>query len=183
MTLPEKVRHLRKSLSLTQGQLADSIGLSTQTIRSIEAGRRKPSGKTLVALERFFNVRGEELDGEVEPGLVCDNPELMGAVAESIPALLNNLRLSIGASTADAQKLSFDILVEVRHVLGVTDSAHRTAAVELIHAAVAESSRFVDVCRASSHTLELPRLEKIRLSCAENYAEALMAAQEKLVGV
>ncbi len=55
------VRVLRLQQSLAQGQLADAMGVSRQTINSIENERYTPSLPLALALARFFGVPVEEM--------------------------------------------------------------------------------------------------------------------------
>ncbi len=61
------VRTLRTQRSLAQGQLADAMGVSRQTINSIETGRYIPSLPLAMALARFFNVTVEEMFDDQAP--------------------------------------------------------------------------------------------------------------------
>lgn len=55
------VRDLRTARQLSQAQLAMVMGVSRQTINSIEVGRYTPSLALAVALARFFESTVEEL--------------------------------------------------------------------------------------------------------------------------
>ncbi len=55
------VRELRTRKELSQGQLAAAMGVSRQTINSIETGRYTPSLPLAVALARFFRSTVEEV--------------------------------------------------------------------------------------------------------------------------
>lgn len=55
------VRTLRQSHGLSQGQLAQELGVSRQTINAIETGRYMPSLPLAFAVARFFNRRIEEV--------------------------------------------------------------------------------------------------------------------------
>jgi len=55
------VRTLRMQQSLAQGQLAEAMGVSRQTINSIENERYTPSLPLALALARFFGVTVEEM--------------------------------------------------------------------------------------------------------------------------
>jgi putative transcriptional regulator len=59
--MKNKVRELRMQKSLAQGQLADAMGVSRQTINSIENDRYTPSLPLALALARFFGVTVEEM--------------------------------------------------------------------------------------------------------------------------
>ena len=63
--MKNKVRALRIQQSLAQGQLAAAMGVSRQTINSIENERYTPSLPLALALARFFSVTVEEMfDGQ-----------------------------------------------------------------------------------------------------------------------
>ena len=56
-----QVRDLRTARRLSQAQLATAMGVSRQTINSIEVGRYTPSLALAVALARFFQSSVEEV--------------------------------------------------------------------------------------------------------------------------
>jgi putative transcriptional regulator len=56
-----QVRTLRTQRSLAQGQLAEAMGVSRQTINSIENERYTPSLPLAMALARYFGVTVEEM--------------------------------------------------------------------------------------------------------------------------
>jgi putative transcriptional regulator len=63
-----KVRLLRESHGLSQGQLAQALRVSRQTVNAIETGRYLPSLPLAFAIARFFGRRIEEIfhdDGHV----------------------------------------------------------------------------------------------------------------------
>jgi putative transcriptional regulator len=55
------VRDLRTGLGLSQGQLASEMGVSRQTINSIEQDRYTPSLPLALALARFFGTTVEAI--------------------------------------------------------------------------------------------------------------------------
>jgi len=55
------VRDMRMRKNLAQGQLAEAMGGSRQTINSIENERYTPSLPLALALARYFGVRVEEM--------------------------------------------------------------------------------------------------------------------------
>jgi putative transcriptional regulator len=59
--MKNKVRTLRIQKDLPQGQLAEAVGVSRQTINSIENERYIPSLPLALALARFFGVTVEEM--------------------------------------------------------------------------------------------------------------------------
>jgi putative transcriptional regulator len=59
--MQNRVRELREVRGLSQGQLADEMGVSRQTINSIETGRYTPSLPLAIALGRFFGHAVEKI--------------------------------------------------------------------------------------------------------------------------
>jgi putative transcriptional regulator len=55
------VRELRAEKQLSQQELARAMGVSRQTINSIETGRYTPSLPLAIALARFFDRTVEEV--------------------------------------------------------------------------------------------------------------------------
>ena len=56
-----RVRELRSERELSQGQLASAMGVSRQTINSIEQERYTPSLRLALALARFFETTVEAM--------------------------------------------------------------------------------------------------------------------------
>jgi putative transcriptional regulator len=59
--MKNRVRAMRLDRSLAQGQLATAMGVSRQTINSIENDRYTPSLPLAMALARYFGVTVEEM--------------------------------------------------------------------------------------------------------------------------
>jgi putative transcriptional regulator len=64
--MKNKVRALRMQKDLAQGQLAEAMGVSRQTINSIENERYTPSLPLALALARYFGVTVEEMFDDQE---------------------------------------------------------------------------------------------------------------------
>jgi putative transcriptional regulator len=58
------VRERRAARGLSQGELAAAVGVSRQTINSIEKGRYVPSLPLALALARYFETTVEEMFDE-----------------------------------------------------------------------------------------------------------------------
>jgi putative transcriptional regulator len=56
-----RVRELRARRELSQAELGDALGVSRQTINSIENGRYLPSLPLAIAVARFFETTVEEM--------------------------------------------------------------------------------------------------------------------------
>ena len=62
-----QVRALRTRQGLAQGELAEAMGVSRQTINSIENDRYTPSLPLAIALARYFGVAVEEMFDDQGP--------------------------------------------------------------------------------------------------------------------
>ncbi|MEJ8737065.1 helix-turn-helix transcriptional regulator [Erysipelotrichaceae bacterium HCN-30851] len=59
--MENKVEELRKALGLNQDEFAKTIGVSRQTISSIETGKYNPSLELAFTIADFFNKSIEEI--------------------------------------------------------------------------------------------------------------------------
>jgi len=59
--MKNRVRELREKTGLSQGQLADAVDVSRQTINSIEQERYTPSLPLALKLARYFGTSVESL--------------------------------------------------------------------------------------------------------------------------
>jgi len=66
LTMRNVVRELRTTRGLSQGQLAVAMGVSRQTINSIEQERYTPSLPLAMALARFFETTVEAMFGAAD---------------------------------------------------------------------------------------------------------------------
>lgn len=180
MNIAEQIKDLRLSKGITQKELAEQTGISLQSIINYENGRREPNSKAMVALERYFGVSGEYLRGENEDCVrpaVWEDAEIMEAVRESLPDQLTKLNAILKESTAQEQKHTFDILVELGHILKMEDPARRAAAMTLIQAVFAATTRCIDVCAGAEDDIDpATRPKQARHSAMKSYAEALRKA-------
>jgi len=55
------VRERRATAKLSQAELAEAIGVSRQTVNSIETGRYLPSLPLAIVLARYFRTTVEEM--------------------------------------------------------------------------------------------------------------------------
>lgn len=61
--MDNRIRELRQQQGLTQARLAAAMGVSRNTINSIENGRYVPSLPLAMALARYFDASVEEVFG------------------------------------------------------------------------------------------------------------------------
>jgi putative transcriptional regulator len=65
--MKNQVREMRTQRGLAQGQLAEAMGVSRQTINSIEKERYTPSLPLAIALARYFGLTVEEMFDDQKP--------------------------------------------------------------------------------------------------------------------
>lgn len=67
--MKNRLEELRKAKGLSQEELADALGVSRQTVSSLEKGRYNPSILLAFRIARLFGLRIEDvfIDEEVQP--------------------------------------------------------------------------------------------------------------------
>ena len=177
MTIGENIRLLRKEQNLTQQSLATQTGIPVRTIINYENSAREPNAKNMATLERFFCVSGEYLRGDSNdrlPAAQWDDPEIMEAVRESLPIQISSLNDILKGCSAQEQKLTFDILVELSHVLRLEGQQHRESTISLLQSVFSASTRYVDVCMNAAQDIEpIARIEKTKRATLAQYDQAL----------
>ena len=132
----ERLKSLRKEKGITQKQLAANLDISLSAVINYENAQRSPSSAVLTLLSRFFNVSKEYLTGESDerkPECTWDDPEIMEAVRENLPTQISGLNDVLKDCPAQEQKLTFDILVQLRYVLELKDTAQKMTALSMLH--------------------------------------------------
>jgi putative transcriptional regulator len=61
MKLRNRIRVLRAEKEISQKELADAIGVSRQTVNSIEKGKFNPSVVTALRMASYFGVASEDI--------------------------------------------------------------------------------------------------------------------------
>ncbi len=59
--MESEVRRLRTAKGLSQGELADALGVSRQTVNALETGRYDPSLLLAARIARYFGLLIEEV--------------------------------------------------------------------------------------------------------------------------
>lgn len=117
MAFSEILRDLRESRSLTRQQLADGTGLSVHTITSYEKGRREPNSKAMAALERYFQVSGEFLRGEVKREAFLQKSASINDKLEDVISLFQAFKSEFDCSSQENQMLAVSVLSSVMETL------------------------------------------------------------------
>lgn len=63
MKFSEKIKNLRQNAGLTQQELAKHLGITASAIGFLENEKREPTGSTLIAYARHFDIPIDELVG------------------------------------------------------------------------------------------------------------------------
>lgn len=87
--MTQVLRNLREKYGLTQGALAEAVGLSRQSLNAIEAGRSVPSVAIALKLARTLETSVERLFGEVSEQVQA---ELSGSARSGARVVLGWLR-------------------------------------------------------------------------------------------
>ncbi|MDB9907338.1 helix-turn-helix transcriptional regulator [Gammaproteobacteria bacterium] len=59
--MKNNLKALRQEKSISQDELASILGVSRQTVNSIETGKFDPSLKLVIKITRFFNTQLESI--------------------------------------------------------------------------------------------------------------------------
>ncbi|MDE6839108.1 MAG: helix-turn-helix domain-containing protein [Acutalibacter sp.] len=180
MATGQIIRELRISHNLTQKALSEATGIPIRTLINYENTDREPNAKNMAILEQYFNVSAAYLRGESADRsrpAAWEDAEIMEAVRESLPKQLAGLNDLLKECAASDQKHTFDILVELGHILKIKDTSQRAAAMELIQAVFAATTRCIDVCAGAGEDIDPEtRPQQARDTAMKSYAEALQKA-------
>lgn len=127
----------------------------------------------MVALEQYFEVSGAYLRGETDDTArpSWENTEVMAVVETEMPHLLKRIGELLDRETPETQKMAYDLLVELKHLLYYPDAAVKAAGVRLLAGCVAQCTFYLDtLVRYDSET------GKSRPARARDQAQGQMAA-------
>lgn len=193
-----RLKILRAEKKITQRQLASNTGLSYRSIVDYENKNREPNSKAMVALEQFFNVSGAYLRGETderEPMQQWEDPAMAAVVESELWPAFKGVLKATQDSTPQIQKLVFDIMVEMRHVLTSPSytPAQQESAMLLLQNSFRLCTQYTDACVTAQpkedmdaqeqQQLVIPRLDDMREEILEKYDSALDAAGTSIAGI
>lgn len=92
MTLGERIQQLRKSVGLSQEQLADMAGVSRQAISKWETDQSAPEIEKLLSLSKVFSVSTDELLGNA----AADAKAPASGLKESVKMNMKKRQFTIG---------------------------------------------------------------------------------------
>lgn len=85
-SIENRVRDSRKQKKLSQEELADALGISRQSIISLETGKTLPSLPLAVAICQFFDLAFEEMfefEREIDEVINSNNIKIINSVSDS----------------------------------------------------------------------------------------------------
>lgn len=133
--IAENIKLLRKEKNLTQQQLADLTGITLRSIRNYENAIHEPNAKSMSSLEKFFDVSASFLRGETNqrnPIMQWDDDEIMDTIKEEFVPLLKNILHATSQEKEKNQKLIFDILIELKSILNISDNYTKNLIIDLL---------------------------------------------------
>ncbi|SHL87600.1 helix-turn-helix domain-containing protein [Chitinophaga sp. CF418] len=109
MTVGEKIRSLRKSMKLSQEQLAAELGVDRTNVSMWETDKAKPQLTSLKALTKFFNVGAAYFLDETDPAAIPPPGDKMNPIMAMVATLLDEVAImkaeKLGISVRDAKLL------------------------------------------------------------------------------
>lgn len=110
-TMPEILRELRQSKSMTQSGVAEILGLTTNAYQSYERGTSEPSCKALNVLADFYGVttdyllgREKKTDPFAELSLSAEDEQEVFAKYLSLPESVRAVILDVMLQLGDAAR-------------------------------------------------------------------------------
>jgi transcriptional regulator with XRE-family HTH domain len=82
LQIGKRVREARKMAGLSQGQVAQMLGLHRPSVSEIEAGNRKVSAEELARMAEIFDVSLAWLHGSAPDTIAADDPRVQLAARE-----------------------------------------------------------------------------------------------------
>lgn len=137
--IAENIKMLRKEKKLTQQQLADLTGITLRSIRNYENAIHEPNAKSMSSLENFFDVSASFLRGETaqrNPTMQWDDEEIMEEIRKDFIPLLKNILQATTLEKEKNQKLVFDILIELKSILNISDTYTKNLTIDLLQKSI-----------------------------------------------
>lgn len=109
MSFSEKIKELRFESNISQKVLAEKLGLSQSCVTKLENGLREPTGSTLIAFSKFFNVSVDYLVGLEE-----DSPATV-SIKSPAPALSEDEKELLNIFSALSESGKDTVMVAARN--------------------------------------------------------------------
>ncbi|MFV0401706.1 MAG: helix-turn-helix domain-containing protein [Oscillospiraceae bacterium] len=86
----KRLKQLRQSANLTQGELATKLGFSQQRYNTYETGKREPDSEALLGIAVFFDVSVDYLLGREVDDKEDTKKDPVAEAAESLQRFVEN---------------------------------------------------------------------------------------------
>lgn len=166
--ISKTIKELRKERGLTQKQLASETGIGYGSIVDYENGRREPNSKAMAALERFFNVSGEFLRGEVDRTTFLENSAAIQGQLDDLIVLFQSFKQDFDCASQAQQMLAVSVLS------GVMQTVTR----QLFHNEGCTDLDAAEICQIFSLSFNLNALGRSEL--AKRAAELTQLSQYRI---
>lgn len=132
-SIASTIKKLRSERHLTQKQLAKETGISLSSIIAYENSQREPNSKSMVSLEKYFDVSGAFLRGEtdVRKPLMCEYID--ETTNDLFLKQLSTFSTVLSKQIKSNQKMVFDIIVEIQDVLKLVNDEKKHMILNLIY--------------------------------------------------
>ncbi len=109
-TMATILKNLRLEKKITQRELARITGLSISSIISYENGLREPNSKAMAALERYFDVSGDYLRGNIDKEIFYEKSAQIQSTLDCSINLMAELKEQLNFSSQAKQETSINCL-------------------------------------------------------------------------
>ena len=178
------LRELRRKHKLSQQALAGLLGVNQTAVSQWERGVTTSSARLLFRLCEILNTTSDYLLGISDQKEICsysDN-EIREAIHANLDTLCKNISVAASKGDDQVQKLAFEIMVELLHVLKNKDNALQVSMLTILQASFSISTRFADICTSSdAEEFEKERIAKVRATAVSAYSDALTDLQNALL--
>lgn len=180
--MANRIKQLRENLGLSSRELSDKTGIPYDTLKNYEYNRRKPSAQALAKLENYFNTSGSYILGDTpEPTYSWQDNDIMSAVQETFPVLIDKVISNTLHCTTEEQKILFDVFVELRHITSEKSNyVLRTATLLLLQDVIYIISKYSQLFFNNIDDLEDSRYIKLKTSCMDEFEKALLNFKNSL---
>lgn len=109
-TMSTILKNLRLEKKITQRELAQITGLSISSIISYENGLREPNSKAMAALERYFDVSGDFLRGNIDKENFYEKSAQIQSTLDYSISLMAELKEQLHFSSQAKQEAAINYL-------------------------------------------------------------------------
>ena len=111
----DRIKDLRQKKGLTQAELADNMGFTSQTVSNWESGAREPDIEALIKLSSLFNVSLDYLlSGKEQEEKVVIMSRIEMAAKKDDPSIIQDLRWDTNYTKDENGKTIMDYVIQYK---------------------------------------------------------------------